>query len=91
MKVIPTRNENVGTSKTFIYFDYFKYDIVTNGSKGTFGEELKEKMLRSDYSNPFKRKGHCLSVTEIGMLGISLDTLVYDFDLETPNYLKIEM
>jgi len=68
-------------------FDHFKYDIVNNGSKGTFGEELKEKMLRSDYSNPFKRK----ISSEIGMLGISLDTLVYDFNLETPNYLKIDV
>ena len=68
-------------------FDYFKYDAVNNGSKGNFGEELKEKMLRSDHGNPFRRG----ISSEIGTMGISLDTLVYDFGFEVPNYLKIDV
>tara|TARA_B100000424_G_C22941996_1_gene501268 strand:+ start:2479 stop:3249 length:771 start_codon:yes stop_codon:yes gene_type:complete len=68
-------------------FDYFKYDKIGAGTKGTFGEELKKKMVHSDYGNPFKR-GICC---EVGILGISLDTLVYDFGLEVPNYLKIDV
>lgn len=68
-------------------FDYFKYDSLRIGHAGTFGEELKKKMVCSDYSNPFKRGIH----SEVGILGLSLDTLVYDFGLEVPNYLKIDV
>lgn len=66
---------------------YFKYDILKNGAKGTFGEALKDNLLKSDYSNPFKRGIN----QEILMLGISLDSLVYEFCLEKPNYIKIDV
>tara|TARA_R110002012_G_scaffold310536_1_gene518880 strand:+ start:135 stop:866 length:732 start_codon:yes stop_codon:yes gene_type:complete len=68
-------------------FNYFKYDWLTKGAKGTFGEVLKEQMKKSDYSNPFKRGINL----EVGILGVSLDSLVYDFKLPIPNYLKIDV
>ena len=68
-------------------FNLFKYDWLNNGSKGTFGDKLKAEMLNSDYSNPFKRG----ISSEIGILGVSLDSLVYDFGLDIPNYIKIDV
>jgi FkbM family methyltransferase len=68
-------------------FNFFKYDRLNVGSKGTFGEELKEQMLNSQYSNPFKRG---ISY-EAGVLGVSLDSLVYEFNLKVPNYIKIDV
>ena len=68
-------------------FNLFKYDWLNNGSKGTFGDKLKTEMLNSDYSNPFKRG----ISSEIGILGTSLDSLVYDFGLDIPNYIKIDV
>ena len=68
-------------------FNYFKYDNTHAGSKGTFGEELKSQMLKSQYSNPFKR-GISL---EVGILGVSLDSLVYNFNMPIPNYVKIDV
>ena len=71
-------------------FNFFKYDKkhgLEVGSKGTFGEELKEQMLNSQYSNPFKRG---ISY-EAGILGVSLDSLVYEFNLKVPNYIKIDV
>jgi len=68
-------------------FNFFKYDRLNVGSKGTFGEELKEQMLNSQYSNPFKRG---ISY-EAGLLGVSLDSLVYEFNFEVPNYIKIDV
>jgi FkbM family methyltransferase len=65
----------------------FNYDFVQNGAKGTFGEELKKDLLRSDYSNPFKRGIRHQVLT----LGISLDSLFQEFNLEKPNYLKIDV
>ena len=65
-------------------FNYFKYDNTHAGSKGTFGEELKSQLLKSQYSNPFKR-GISL---EVGILGISLDSLIYSFNMPIPNYKK---
>ena len=71
-------------------FNFFKYDKkhgLEVGSKGTFGEELKEQMLNSQYGNPFKRGiGY-----ETGVLGVSLDSLVYEFNLKVPNYIKIDV
>jgi len=82
-------------------FDFFKYDsgfnpkVLSNykkkpvykGSKGTFGEELKDQMMKSNYSNPFKR-----GITwETGIIGISLDSLIYEFNMPIPNYLKIDV
>ena len=44
-------------------------------------------MIKSDYSNPFKR-----GITwETGIIGISLDSLVYEFNMPIPNYLKIDV
>ena len=68
-------------------FNYFKYDNTHAGSKGTFGEELKSQMLKSQYSNPFKR-GISL---EVGILGVSLDSLIYNFNMPIPNYVKIDV
>ena len=68
-------------------FNFFKYDWLNNGSKGTFGEELKTQMLNSDFSNPFKRGVS----SNIGILGISLDSLVYDYGIDIPNYIKIDV
>ena len=68
-------------------FNYFNYDRTCNGSKGTFGKELKTQMLKSDYSNPFKR-GIKL---QMGILGLSLDSLIYEFNMPIPNYLKIDV
>ena len=71
-------------------FNFFKYDKkhgLEVGSKGTFGEELKEQMLDSQYSNPFKRGIEY----EAGLLGVSLDSLVYEFNLKVPNYIKIDV
>ena len=68
-------------------FNIFKYDRLNVGSKGTFGDELKEQMLKSQYSNPFKRGiSH-----EIGILGVSLDSLVYEFGIPAPDYIKIDV
>lgn len=76
-------------------FNFFKYDKgfkgkgepIYKGSKGTFGEELKDQMMESDYSNPFKR-----GITwETGIIGISLDSLIYEFNMPIPNYLKIDV
>ena len=44
-------------------------------------------MLKSDYSNPFKRGINL----EVGILGLSLDSLIYEFNLPIPNYLKIDI
>ena len=68
-------------------FNYFKYDNTYAGSKGTFGEELKSQLLKSQYSNPFKR-GISL---EVGILGVSLDSLIYNFNMPIPNYIKIDV
>ena len=68
-------------------YNFFKYDWLNNGSKGTFGEELKSQMIKSDYSNPFKRG----ISSNIGILGISLDSLVYDYGIDIPNYIKIDV
>tara|TARA_B110000285_G_C15111803_1_gene611565 strand:+ start:1126 stop:1884 length:759 start_codon:yes stop_codon:yes gene_type:complete len=68
-------------------FNIFKYDKLNVGSKGTFGDELKEQMLKSQYSNPFKRGiSH-----EIGILGVSLDSLVYEFGIPAPDYIKLDI
>ena len=68
-------------------FNVFKYDRLNIGSKGTFGEELKVQMLKSQYSNPFKRGiSH-----EAGILGVSLDSLVYEFGIPAPDYIKIDV
>jgi len=69
-------------------FDYFKFHLPVNGGDGTFGEKLKKQMLNSDYSNPFTHKKSNL---EVGMLGVSLDSLVYDFGLPVPNYIKLDV
>ena len=68
-------------------YNLFKYDRLNVGSKGTFGDELKEQMLNSKYSNPFKRGINF----EAGLIGMSLDTLIYEFNLEVPNYIKIDV
>jgi len=68
-------------------FNYFKYDYTYKGSKGTFGTELRDQMLQSDYSNPFKRGINM----EVGILGLSLDSLVYEFNMPKPNYIKIDV
>mgnify|MGYP001252834031 FL=1 len=68
-------------------FNYFLYDNVSNGSKGNFGTKLKKQMLKSEFSNPFKRTIEHKS----GILGVSLDSLVYDYGLPKPNYIKIDV
>ena len=68
-------------------FNYFKYGDTRVGSKGTFGKELKTQLLKSQYGNPFKR-GISL---EVGILGVSLDNLIYDFNMPIPNYIKIDV
>jgi len=70
-------------------FNYFKYCTLGNGGDGSFSDDLKDKMSNSKFSNPFTSK-NC-STLEVGILGISLDSLVYDFDLAIPNYLKIDV
>lgn len=67
--------------------NFFHYDIVNNGSKGTFGSELKNQLAKSDYGNPFKRGiNHKVSI-----LGVSLDSLVYEYGIDKPNYIKIDV
>jgi FkbM family methyltransferase len=68
-------------------FDFFKYDMLNNGAKGIFGEKLKKQILKSDYNSPFRRG----VLLEIGLLGISLDNLVYNFGFNIPNYIKIDV
>lgn len=70
-------------------FNYFNYSILGNGGDGSFGDELKNQMINSDYMNPFSP--HNKISLEIGVLGLSLDSLVYDFGLDVPNYLKIDV
>tara|TARA_R110000851_G_scaffold266522_1_gene419018 strand:- start:978 stop:1748 length:771 start_codon:yes stop_codon:yes gene_type:complete len=101
IKNIHPFNLAVNNNNTFNFFKYdrgynpdkLNYDISEKkpiykaGSKGTFGEELKDQMIKSDYSNPFKR-----GITwETGIIGISLDSLVYEFNMPIPNYLKIDV
>ena len=70
-------------------FNYFHYEWQAGelGSKGSFGTELKDQMKKSDYSNPFKRRISFSGAT----IGLSLDSLVYDFGLDIPNYIKIDV
>tara|TARA_Y100000593_G_C4247916_1_gene305651 strand:+ start:165 stop:926 length:762 start_codon:yes stop_codon:yes gene_type:complete len=68
-------------------YNLFKYDWLRNGAKGTFGDKLSTQMKNSDYSNPFKRG----IASNVGILGVSLDSLVYEFGLDIPNYLKIDV
>jgi FkbM family methyltransferase len=70
-------------------FNNFIYDSVEIGSKGNFGDELKNQLLNSEYGNPFK-EGHSI-VFETGILGVSLDSLVYRYNLPVPNYIKIDV
>lgn len=69
-------------------FNSFKYSHASNGGDGTFGDTLKEKMKNSKYGNPFNRT---CSNLEIGILGVSLDSLVYDYGLPSPDYCKIDV
>ncbi len=68
-------------------FNLLKSFTIGNGGDGSFGDELKDEISNSKFSNPFN-KGPKL---EVGMLGITLDSLVYDFKLEIPNYIKIDV
>ena len=70
-------------------FNYFHYEWQAGelGSKGSFGTELKNQMKKSDYSNPFKRKISFSGAT----IGVSLDSLVYNFGLDIPDYIKIDV
>jgi len=67
--------------------NFFYYDQVINGSKGTFSDKLKDQLAKSDYGNPFKRG----IKHQVSILGVSLDSLVYDFGLNKPNYIKIDV
>ena len=68
-------------------FDTFFYDMLEVGAKGNFGDELKEKLKKSQYGNPFRRgiKG------KVGTIGLSLDSLVYNFNIPKPDYIKIDV
>ena len=67
--------------------NFFYYDFIDNGSKGTFGSELKNQLVKSDYSNPFKRG----IKHKVMILGTSIDSLIYDYGLDKPDYLKIDI
>jgi len=70
-------------------FNYFKYNIAGNGGDGTFGDILRNQMAKSDYHNPFSNGTS--SSLEVGILGVNLDTLVYGFGLDIPDYIKIDV
>ena len=68
-------------------FDNFFYGGLQIGSKGNFGSDLEKKLINAPYGNPFKRGISHTIMTP----GISLDTLVYQFMLPCPNYIKIDV
>ena len=69
-------------------FDTFRYSHASNGGDGSFGDKLRAKMKNSKYENPFTKKNSNL---EIGMLGITLDSLIYNHGLPAPDYCKIDV
>ena len=69
-------------------FDTFRYSHASNGGDGSFGDKLREKMKKSKYENPFTKKNSNL---EVGMLGITLDSLVYNHGLPAPDYCKLDV
>mgnify|MGYP003137822082 CR=1 FL=1 len=69
--------------------DNFLYDHLEVGFKGNFGNELKSEMKNSAFSNPFK-SGRGIN-SKSNVMGITIDSLVYDFGLPKPDYLKIDV
>lgn len=80
---------NIALNDTCQHNDFYilsEYDTCGGGS-GTYSEQLKDELKKSEYNNPHKFE----KKFKMNVMACSLDFMIYQYGLPVPHYIKLDV